>query len=327
MSLLPADSSLFFSKKDPRDPRLGDWTQSWNGSLHELATSKADFAIFGAPDDDGISLNGGRIGASLGPQQIRTFFYKMTPHVLRHDAKHILDLGNIDRGLQLADRHESSLNVSQSLTAAKIPWVALGGGHDYGYPNTAGFVRAHLNIFKSKIKPVVINFDAHLDVRPTTNGYNSGTPFFRLLEEFGRDIDFLEVGLQPQCNSRYHWDWALSKGATLLPLSEVDSQVDLSQALKKYFQDKAGAPVFVSIDIDSITSNEAPGCSQSWTTGLKTDHLLSVLGDLYKTHPVGGLGIYEVSPPLDQDHRTSKLAALFMHHYLFSEKLKLGEKN
>lgn len=315
MTFVPADSSLYFSKKDPQDPRLGDWVQSWNGPITEMINP--GLAVFGMPDDEGIQLNGGRIGASTAPQLIRTYFYKMTPHVLRRAPKRIFDLGNVETKKGLLERHESVLNTSQNLTSQKIPWISLGGGHDYGYPNTAGFARACLS--NSKAKPVVINFDAHLDVRPTDKGYNSGTPFYRLLEEFGDSIHFLEVGLQPQCNSQHHWDWALSKGATLLPLEKVNSEQSLNAELIDYLSDKKDSPVFISMDIDCITSNEAPGCSQSWTTGLKTDHVLTALATVYRTHAVAGMGIYEVSPPLDQDNRTSKLAALLMHHFLFSE--------
>jgi formiminoglutamase len=72
----------------------------------------------------------------------------------------------------------------------------------------------------------------------------------------------------------------------------------------------------VSLDIDAITSNEAPGCSQSWTTGLKTDELMKSLEWLIENFQWRSFSIFEVSPPLDPDLRTVKLAALFVHRFL-----------
>ncbi|MNL46507.1 Formimidoylglutamase [compost metagenome] len=83
-------------------------------------------------------------------------------------------------------------------------------------------------------------------------------------------------------------------------------------------KDKESKKVFLSVDIDAFTSSEAPGCSQSWTTGLFTKDFMAALAWLIASYDVRGLGIYEVSPPLDQDNRTSKLAALIAHKFIFS---------
>lgn len=306
---LSTDPSLFFSKNDPQDLRLGDCARNYQGSLSGLTS---DLLLWGYPDHEGIQLNGGRVGAGLAPEQIRKIFYKMTPHVLIRKKPQILDLGNINSALSLADRHNQGAALSELATESEIPWAGLGGGHDYGYADGAGFLRASL---RKKLRPVVINFDAHLDVRPTTNGLNSGTPFHRLLSEFDGEFDFFEVGLQPHCNSQVHWDWALSKGAHLVPLSQIQEEGLLSY-LQNILQNFKHRPLWLSLDIDAIQSSEAPGCSQSWTTGLKTTEIFSLMSWLIDTFEWKAFSIYEVSPPLDSDNRTSKLAAQFLHHYL-----------
>jgi formiminoglutamase len=70
------DPAIFFSKNDPQDIRLGDLAKaaSFNSPIN------SDLSIWGYPDDEGIFLNGGRPGAHKAPEQIRKFFYKMTPH-------------------------------------------------------------------------------------------------------------------------------------------------------------------------------------------------------------------------------------------------------
>lgn len=313
----PADSSLFFSKKDLNDPRLGDCTTSLTDTLKNIS---ADLALWGYPDHEGIKLNGGRLGAAEAPRAIRTVFYKMTPHVLHPQAPRIVDGGDISLHLSLSDRHEAGARRSYSMTEMEIPWVSLGGGHDYGYADGAGFLRACI---AKKNRPLVLNFDAHLDVRPTDRGLSSGTPFFRLLNEFKGDFDFFEIGLQGHCNSRVHWDWALEQGAQLISYNDIQKKGLLSLLQQKLAPHK-GQTVWVSFDMDAMTSVEAPGCSQSWTTGLVTTQVMDCFDWLYREFKWKSFSIYEVSPPLDSDLRTAKLAAQFLHHFLT---LQLGMKS
>ncbi len=313
------DSQLFFSKKDPKDIRLGDCVQSHSGTLQSLLSlnPKIDLALWGYPDDEGIKLNGGRIGAARAPEEIRRVFYKMTPHVQISKHPYLMDFGNVDLDQPLIDRHQQGSSLAEFMTENKIFWAALGGGHDYGYADGSGFLKACLKNPK-KLRPIVINFDAHLDVRPTDKGLNSGTPFFRLLTEFGSEssteFEFFEVGLQPHCNSQDHWAWAQKKGAHLIPLSEIEEHGFFS--LKSKLQKFLNHPIFISLDIDALQSAEAPGCSQSWTTGLKTTDIMSFLTWVNQNFQWQGFSIYEVSPTLDFDNRTSKLSAQFLHHAL-----------
>lgn len=314
MRTLPTPTNLFFSKNDPKDIRLGDLSKPLS-SAQNLDTNS--FYILGYPDDEGIKLNGGRIGAAEAPNKIREYFYKMTPPQANSFQK-IFDLGNTPTDISLTERHQTAKQIVNQVFSSNSRLVSLGGGHDYGYPDTSAFV-AHYK--KLNIKPVVINFDAHLDVRPTTNGFNSGTPFHRLLSEHQNDCHFLEIGIQPQCNSVDHRHWAQQNQAFIFDLKETQTESSLlsvfDKAPLKNLSNKT--PCFVSFDIDAITSSEGGGCSQAWTTGLKFDHYLSFFKKLNQNFDVRGLGIYEVSPSLDIDNRTSKMAALAAYYFVFGE--------
>ncbi|MGE3758570.1 MAG: arginase family protein, partial [Pseudobdellovibrionaceae bacterium] len=74
-------------------------------------------------------------------------------------------------------------------------------------------------------------------------------------------------------------------------------------------------------DIDVFTSAEAPGCSQSWPTGLSVAEFWPAYQWLLKNYDTPLLSIYEVSPALDVDSRTSKLAACIAYEYLFTDVL------
>lgn len=307
-SLVPADPALFFSRQDPEDPRLGDFAQV------ALETSSHSVQIFGWPDDEGIRMNGGRPGAALAPDRIRRFLYKMTPHLDFPGPLQLGDRGNLKPEGNLAARHAVARAQVLQAFNMKSAVLTLGGGHDYGYPDAAAFLE-FCESQKTK-RPVVLNFDAHLDVRPTDKGFHSGTPFRRLLEEFRGRFEFHEIGLQPQCNSRHHWLWALDQGAHLHSIAELRGPGQLKKILSKNLIELEGHPCWISFDMDAISSRSAPGCSQSWDWGLESQDLLELMTWLQDHLDVRGLGIYEVSPPLDVDDQTSKLAALFAHDFI-----------
>ncbi|WII70880.1 formimidoylglutamase [Bdellovibrio sp. 22V] len=314
----PIDKHLLFTKNDKEDPRLGECVQLLSkADLQSIADTPSDITILGYPDDEGIALNGGRPGAQTAPHHVRLYLYKMTPHLLATRLPKILDVGDlVDKEKPLAERHERARETVRTFAQSGKRWISLGGGHDYGYCDGAGF----LDVYKDDA--VLINFDAHMDVRPTDKGLNSGTPFHRVLSEFHGHVDFAEVGIQNQCNSQAHITWAKNHGAAIFTLDQVN-EAGLQQTLQNFMQGKEKKKVFLSIDIDAFTSNEAPGCSQSWTTGLFTKEFLESFLWLVREFDVRGIGIYEVSPPLDQDNRTSKLAALIAYNFIFAT-LKKG---
>jgi formiminoglutamase len=306
MILTFTDPKLFFSKNDPEDLRLGDFIFK--------SDQKSDWSILGYADDEGISLNGGRPGAALAPSKIREYFYKMTPALHSTYRPTIADLGDLKASAfaSLQERHDFAHKAtSQIFTENKL--ITLGGGHDYGFPDAAAFLDS---VKDTSEKPLILNFDAHLDVRPTNNGLHSGTPFRSLLNDYAGKFDFVEIGIQPQCNSRVHYDWALQNGATIFDLDVIQTR-NLTEILTENFEKNLKRPLWISFDMDCLTSSEAPGCSASYSTGLCLSQVFPALKYLSQNFDVRGMGIYEVSPPLDQDNRTSKAAALLIHHLFF----------
>ncbi len=327
---IPVEKSLFFSRNDVDDPRFGDLTRSTElNGIKDLET-KANVLV-GYPDDEGIRVNGGRIGASKAPDTVRKYLYKMTPPLLGvappagagvqadngsdltpKAALQIFDLGNLSNKGDLLSRHELAQSAASQVLQAGSRWISIGGGHDYGFPDAAAYIEW---ASAAGERPLILNFDAHLDVRSMERGVSSGTPFFRMLEKYP-DVDFAEIGIQTQCNSRAHLAWAQTRGVRVLTQEEVliSGQSFATQVLN-LLGDWLLKPrsVFLSIDIDGFTSMAAPGCSQSWSTGFSPQEFFSTLAHLLGRLDVRALGVYEVSPPLDRDDQTSKLAAQIIH--------------
>lgn len=309
MEVTPALKDLFFSKNDPQDPRLGD-RASQAGTV-SLSSTDPCFFILGYPDDEGIKLNNGRPGASEAPNSIRNFFYRMTPDAEVKTNFLIKDIGDILLSGDLKTRHERGRKLVSEILSIEGRWISLGGGHDYGYSDATAFAEA----FKHQ-KPLIVNFDAHLDVRPSEKNLNSGTPFYRLMKDYSSTCHFVEVGLQPQCNSPAHAQWLVEKGGKLLwqETIEKNGMLESLQPLVPL----SPHPAFISVDIDAFTSAIAPGCSQSWASGMQWRQFTEAFDFLIEAFDVRGIGIYEVSPPLDRDNQTSKLAAMVMHRFLFN---------
>jgi formiminoglutamase len=301
----------FFTKNNPQDLRLGDFAKS----LTEVTDIKDGVVLLGYPDDEGIKNNSGRVGSKEAPAAIRDAFYRMTPHLLKSEDPKIYDLGDLKIEGTLEDRHViAQKNLMELLPKSKV--IVIGGGHDYGYPDGAAFLETFHAKSDKDLKPLIINFDAHLDVRPPKKDNNqevisSGTPFYRLLKNY-TEFDFLEIGIQSQCNSKYHLEWAQSKDAYILTYDEIlysgiPMHTKILEFLEPFLLKKRAC--YLSIDIDGFSSAFAPGCSQSFATGFNPESFLTVLKVLNERLDIRLLGIYEVSPPLDQDNKTSKLAA------------------
>jgi formiminoglutamase len=299
-------NDLLFSRRDANDPRRGE-------SVRLIETTKdlkPGFVIAGYPDDEGIQNNGGRPGAAEGPDAIRRFLYKMVA-----TSAPVYDLGNLQKSVSLSERHELARGRAAEALMRDLRWIGLGGGHDYGYADGAGF----LDWSKSQNKkPLIINFDAHLDVRKPGASINSGTPFFRL-SELGIEFDFIQIGIQRQCNSVSHLEWSRDRKHVVVTLEDYwASQLSLVE----FVTNRAGdlmlqrRPCFLSVDIDAFAWPYAIGASQSWPTGLEPKDFWPCFALLLKRFDVRALGIYETSPPLDFDFGTSKLASLIADTFI-----------
>lgn len=316
--LTPCPAELLFTKNDPHDPRWGERVDVVQTTSVNWVEALQKYCLLGFPDDEGIQLNKGRPGADKGPLGIRHFLYRMTPSPFLPLDFRISDLGNLNKDIPLHERHERGRSLIYNLAKHEKHWVSLGGGHDYGYCDSTGFVEAMVHLGQ---KPLILNFDAHLDVRGSENGFNSGTPFFRLLEEWSDQCHFFEIGIQGQCNSRKHHQYVLDHGGHVIAIEDIKEQ-GLTPILSQLLTNFPSNPCFVSMDIDVFASSEAPGCSQSWPWGLTVSEFFPSFRWLLQNIDVRGLGIYEVSPALDINSNTQRLGALIAYDFLNQVALK-----
>lgn len=307
---MPSEPDLFYSRNDPMDPRLGDLVKPVSRD-HEDALRSAQIAILGVPEDRGIAANGGKQGAALGPEAIRRAFYKLTPGFgVNFDGLSMVDLGNVAAGETLEETHRALTEAVSEITSRGVFPLILGGGHDLTYPGLKGLVEG-LELQEGQLG--LINLDSHLDVRDMSHGITSGTPFRRALTELpnrallGRS--FVEFGIQEPYNSPHYYRWVTGQGSTVFTLASVGTRP------MEYFLDASRIAcdgtkaVALSIDIDSVRSQEAPGASASNPRGFKAPELEKVAYLAGRTDRIRYLDLMEMSPPLDEHNRTASLCA------------------
>ncbi len=258
-------------------------------------------ALLGLPDDTGVALNGGRMGAKDGPRAFREALaqYGTTTYIGRNEKEHIdLDrVGVFDAGdvepvpggtvAAMEQTHDRiTARVRELLDANLLP-VCIGGGHDLTWPA----VRAVAEKFPDLAG---VYFDAHLDVREEPG---SGMAFRKILSET-TCRELIVEGLDPFANSREHLEWFTSHGGILGHETWSPSR------------DVRAAHMFASVDLDSIKASDAPGVSAINVAGFDARFVdgaaARFCGELQH---VVYFDIMELNPKYDIDGRTARLAA------------------
>jgi len=231
----------------------------------------------------------------------------------------IINSGQIESGLVLEDAHTVlRKQVAHVISKQGVPFV-VGGSNDQSYLNAA----ALLDVYP-EAKVLVINIDAHLDVRPQKDGMeHSGSPFRRLLEDErfssngGKYIVFAAQGNQ---SSAAHVAYMKEHEAEILFLEEIRAMVGADNAALCFSEFlKAHVDtfdhVFVSFDIDSITGADCPGVSCPGITGLTALEACRIAFVAGACPKVTLFDMSEFNPAVE-DYRTGKVVSNIFYHFL-----------
>ncbi len=322
MKILPIDPKSSCKSSGADNSRLGFHATAINFS--ELKSREHGIVILGLADDTGIGNVGGRIGAKEAPQAARARLYKFTTGA---PGFPLYDLGDLLPENSIEATHAAAAAAVRGIREAGHFPIVIGGGHDLGFPHALGILEA------SGKKSRFCNIDAHLDVRPTTNGITSGSPWYLLREHplFSATKSRIdEFGIQPHCNALSFVRYAETHKFSLYWLSELrKSKRPANLAFAKLLGPKIGSErLLVSLDIDSVQFSDAPGCSAPQTLGFTASEVIQ-MSFLAGAHPrADSFGIFELSPPLDPDGRTSLLVAHCINACLngFRTRRKINKK-
>lgn len=308
---VPPDPSLWQGRTDSLpNERFFQHVQCIDMRYSSLESSKTS-VLLGLASDEGIRRNQGRTGAQLGPNHLRTQLGKLACHT----AQNFLDIGNIhctDDDLETAQDAFASLVSHCHALGHKT--IALGGGHEIAWGHFLGLAPHHAKLG-------IINFDAHFDLRPVYNdlGSTSGTPFWQIktyADQQQRSFEYCCLGIQSVANTQSLFQQANAWHVPFLMAEQIHhtQQEHHIDFLNQFIQNQDA--IYLTICLDVFSESVAPGVSAPQPNGLMPWQVLPLLKYIVQTGKVVGMDIAELSPPLDQEEKTSRLAAVILAELL-----------
>lgn len=265
---------------------VGRDTSRFASTIRTDACGGCAIGLLGLPDDTGVGLNHGRIGAAGGPKAFRAALARYgAANPASGPLPRVFDAGDIAVANTLDETHRRVTAATEALLQAGLVPVAVGGGHDLTFP----FVRAVAGKFP---RPTGVYFDAHLDVRETAG---SGMPFRRLVEACAVPALHLH-GFRPLVNSRPHADWFKTHGGKIHP---DGARVALPRARN----------LFVSFDLDVLDAACAPGVSALNPCGWTLREATPWVRACGASRAVRCFDLMELNPRHDPEGRTARAAA------------------
>lgn len=282
-------------------------------SLFKLRASRLPcFGMIGFCSDEGVRRNKGRVGARSGPHFLRKALAGLC---VSGSTLRCLDLGDVEveRG-RLEEAQNKLGNMVHSLLEWGITPLVLGGGHEIAWGHYQGLAP---HVKNSSL--LIVNFDAHYDLRSLVNGQgNSGTPFAQIAADRranGQDFHYLCIGLQEGANTDSLRKRAEDFGAKSIWARDVHTSLDAVKAKVSKAIEKADQ-IYLTICLDVFAQADAPGVSAPQPLGLRPWQVLSVLDPILRSGKLLSFDIAELCPRLDIDQRTAKLAAALVRDIL-----------
>lgn len=277
-------------------------------------------ALIGFPSDAGVTRNGGRAGAALGPAMIRHHLYRLTPpgnvpERFEELLRSTIDLGDVAcTGDVAADQQTLGEAVAELLAFdQRITPIVLGGGHETSFGHFLGYAMANQNVS-------IVNLDAHADVRPLEPREDdpsdaalphSGSPFRQAVgHESQRCTRYTAAGLNPHSTAPGHVQWIKDHGGQVYFRSELTAEL----MAKLYTQQPDD--VLATFDLDAVDQAQAPGVSAPNACGLDKRLWLYAAYAAGRSPMVRSMDVVELSPPHDRDDQTARLAALTVWEFL-----------
>ncbi|BFI95768.1 MAG: formimidoylglutamase [Rhodanobacter sp.] len=285
-------------------------TRRWHQWVRKPAAGDAPgVAVLGFASDEGVRRNGGRMGAAEGPAALR----KMLSNLPLLDDTPLYDAGDV--GVVDGDLESAQLRYAGQLAAlldaGHLP-VGLGGGHEIAFATYQGLAQ-HLGERRPRV--AIVNLDAHFDLRRQDRA-SSGTPFLQAIEHaaaLGLPLDYCVLGISASANTRVLFDTAVQLGVYYVQDDEL-GMLDLPARIAQLQARLAGADaIYLTLCLDALPHAVAPGVSAPSARGVPLEVVEPLLDAIAATGKVKVMDVAELSPPLDRDNVTARVAARLIH--------------
>lgn len=284
----------------PQHARWHDTIRPWN------AEGAAGTTLIGFASDEGVRRNQGRPGAADGPRALRRALSSLA---LQQELR-LYDAGDVevtDGDLEGAQAEFGRL-VARCLRHGDRT-IGLGGGHEIAYASYLG-VREALGS-QARWSLGILNVDPHFDLREAPHS-TSGTGFRQIAlaeREVGRTFHYAAVGISETSNTRALFQCADDWGVKYL--ADDECRLDRLESVLGFVRDFIAQVdhVYLTIDLDALPASVAPGVSAPAAMGIAPEVVQALVEEVARSGKLRHADVAELSPRLDADDRTARVAA------------------
>lgn len=289
---------------DPADPETFRWHQVVRPMERNAVPG---IALLGFASDEGVRRNNGRPGAAHGPAAMRNALANLP---VAH-TRPLYDAGDVactDGDLEGAQQRYAD-GVTGLLADGHFP-IGMGGGHEIAFGSYLGLAGS-----ANAGRIAIVNLDAHFDLRDSPIA-TSGTPFrqaFRHAKANGIALDYLCLGISTASNTRRLFHTAQETGTRFLVDREMTAANSTAQVERLLQWLQPADSIHLTICLDVLPHAVAPGVSAPNPRGVSMDVLEPFIAATLGTGRLKLCDIAELSPPLDRDNLTARVAARLIH--------------
>jgi len=257
-----------------------------------------DIAIFGVKEERGTATNQ---GTSNGPDEIRKKLYNLKKG---NGAYRIVDLGNLNAGIDLDETYVRISEVCRILLENNVMPLILGGTHDLDYGQYRGYEEMEKLIS-------LLNIDAFLDLEDYKESAPASQHIHKiLLHEPNYLLSYTHLAHQlylidPTSVSileKLYFE-AFRVGQMRTNLSEMEPAIRNADLL--------------SFDITAIRSSDAPGNANAQPFGLTGEEACQLCWYAGMNEKLSSAGFYEYNPTYDDvNKKTASVVATMIWYFI-----------
>jgi formiminoglutamase len=263
--------------------------------------------VLGFVCDIGVKRNGGRAGAALGANYLRSSIGSMCWH---GSEEGFFDVGNIKpEQTKLEEGQEALGEAIYSLLQTSNTPIVIGGGHETAFGHYLG-ISKHLQNHHKGAKLGILNIDAHFDLRPYGVRTHSGSPFLQALDHAKAQdmpLEYFVYGINRDNNTDALFKTAQDYKVGHVTNREIKHSLkDSLEPIKQFIQEQDF--IYLTICLDVFDASIAPGVSAPAWDGISLLPALEVIDLVKNSGKLLSADICELNPLFDEQLRTVRTA-------------------
>jgi formiminoglutamase len=258
----------------------------------------AHLALIGVKEDRGTITNK---GCAQGPDEIRKKLYQLKKGT---GAYNIVDLGNLNTGIDLDETYLRLSEVCRILLESNVMPVILGGTHDLDYGQYRGYEDLQKLIS-------FLNIDAFLDLDDNKEAAASKQHIHKmLLHEPNYLFGYTHLAHQLYLTDSFSTSILEKLNFEAHRLGQMRNNLaEMEPAIRH-------ADMF-SFDITAIKSSDAPGNANAQPFGLTGEEACQICWYSGLNEKLSSVGFYEYNPQFDDVHKkTASVIATMIWYFV-----------